>query len=240
MKQGAEVPMFKHDSIATIDESKLVELLLTDPYWPSRIVNLAGMPDDCKNFSCVSLDAVPPNGAEGDIDILRCPPLRPDLATAIQVKRIKVSANALSTGQPNKLSGLKKGVEQSNLLADLGFHQVYFYVFIVVDSRELNVGKFAFAGSTKEIKSLLEREVGMAASALRSTAGLYTCEFTQPMDDVPLTTGAFGGHLVRLAQQRAQSDELTKWVAKTIANATPVRAELLVRRSTVPPPDKNP
>ncbi|MGA7960180.1 MAG: hypothetical protein WCA33_00660, partial [Candidatus Acidiferrales bacterium] len=76
------------------------------------------------------------------------------------------------TGQPNKLSGLKKGVEQSNLLADLGFHQVYCYVFIVVDSRELNVSKFAFAGSTKEIKSLLEREIGMAATALRSTAEL--------------------------------------------------------------------
>jgi hypothetical protein len=214
--------MFKHDSIATIDESKLVELLLTDPYWPSRIVNLAGMPRDCKNFSCVSLDGVPPNGAEGDIDILCCPMLRPDLATAIQVKRIKVSADALSTGQPNKLSGLKKGVEQSNLLADLGFHQVYFYVFIVVDSRELNVGKFAFVGSTKEIKSLLDREIRMAATVLHSTAGLYSCEFTQPMDDFPLTTGAFGGHLVRLAQQRAQSDELTAWVSKTLANLAPL------------------
>ena len=28
MMQDAEVPVFKHDSIATIDESKLVELLL--------------------------------------------------------------------------------------------------------------------------------------------------------------------------------------------------------------------
>jgi hypothetical protein len=239
MKQNAGVPEFKHDSIATIDESKLVELLLTDPYWPSRIVNLARMPDDCKNFGCVSLDGVPPNGAEGDIDILRCPLLRPDLATAIQVKRIKVSATALSTGQPNKLSGLKKGVEQSNLLADLGFHQVYFYVFIVVDSRELDVGKFAFAGATKEIKSLLDREIRMAATVLRSTAGLYSCEFTQTMDDVPLSTGSFGGHLVRLAQQRAQPDELTKWVAKTIADAAQVCTKSLARRPTVPPPDDN-
>src|ERR1700685_1899882 len=222
MRQDAEFPVFKHDSIATIDESKLVELLLTDPRWRSRIVNLAGMPDDCKSFARVSLDGVPPNGAEGDIDILLCPLLRPDLAVAIQVKRIKVSANALSTGQPNKLSGLKKRVEQSNLLADLGFHQVYFYVFVVVDSRELNAGKFAFAGSTNEIKSLLDREIRMAATVLRSTAGLYSCEFTQTMDDVPLSTGTFGGHLVRLAQQRAQSDELTAWVSKTIANLAPL------------------
>jgi len=213
--------MFKHDSIATIDESKLVELLLTDPYWPSRIVNLAGMPEDCEDFGCVSLEGVPPSGAEGDIDILRCPTLRPDLAATIQVKRIKVSANALNTGQPNKLSGLKKGVEQSNLLADLGFHQVYFYVFIVVDSRELNAGKVAFAGSTMEIKSLLEREIGLAATALHSMTGLYSCEFTQPMDDVPLSTGSFCGHLVRRAQQMAQPDELTRWVAKTIAGAAP-------------------
>ena len=40
MKQEPEVPVFKHDSIATIDESKLVEMLLTDPYWPSRIETL--------------------------------------------------------------------------------------------------------------------------------------------------------------------------------------------------------
>ena len=240
MKQETVVPPFKYDSIVSIDESKLVELLLTDPYWPSRIVNLAGMPDNCKDFGCVGLVGVPPKGAEGDIDILRCPMDRPDLAVAIQVKRIKISATALSTGQPNKLSGLKKGVDQSNLLADLGFHQVYFYVFIVVDSRELNAGKFAFAGATKEIKSLLEREIGMAATALRSTAGLFTCEFTQSMDDVPLATGAFGGHLVRLAQQMTQPDELTEWVGKTIANAGPIRTESLARRSTVPPPDNNP
>ena len=216
MKRETAVPAFKYDSIATIHESKLVELLLTDPYWPSRIVNLAGMPDNCKDFGCVSLEGVPPKGAEGDIDILRCPMDRPDLAVAIQVKRIKVSANALSTGQPNKLSGLKKGVEQSNLPADLGFHQVYFYVFIVVDSRELNEGKFAFAGATKEIKSLLDREIRMAATVLRSAAGLCSWEFTQSMDDVPLTTGAFGGQIFRLAQQRAQSDELTAWVSKTL------------------------
>jgi hypothetical protein len=222
MKQDEEVPVFQYDSIATIEESKLVELLLADPYWPSRIVNLAGMPKDCKRFGRVSLDGVPPNGAEGDIDILLCPLLQPDLATAIQVKRIKVSASALRTGQPNKLSGLKKGVEQTNLLADLGFHQVYFYVFIVVDSRELNVGKFAFEGATKEIKSRLDREIRMAATVLRSTAGLCSWEFTQTMDDVPLTTGAFGGHLVRLAQQRAQSDELTAWVSKTLANLAPL------------------
>jgi hypothetical protein len=214
--------VYKHDSIGSIDESKLVELLLTDPYWPSRIVNIAGMPDNCQNFACVGLDGIPPTGAEGDIDILRCPMLRPDLATAIQVKRVKVSADALITGQPNKLSGLKKGVEQSNRLADLGFHQVYFYVFVVVDSRELNVGKFAFEGSTKEIKSLLEREIGMAATALRPTVGLYVCEFTQPMDDVPLTTGAFGGRLVRLAQHRAQPDELTAWTSRVITVAKPV------------------
>ena len=73
-----------------------------------------------------------------------------------------------------------------------------------------------------EIKSLLEREIGMAASGLCRTVGLYTCEFTQPMDDVPLATGSFRGHLVRLAQQRAQSDELTAWVSTTLANLAPI------------------
>jgi hypothetical protein len=42
------------------------------------------------------------------------------------------------------------------------------------------------------------------------------------MDDVPLSTGAFHGHLKRLAQQSAQSDELTAWVSKTLANLAPI------------------
>ena len=78
-----------------------------------------------------------------------------------------------------------------------------------------------FKHDSNEMKRLVEREVGMAATALRSTAGLYSCEFTQPMDDFPLTTGAFGGHLVRLAQHRAQSDELTAWVSKILTNVAP-------------------
>jgi hypothetical protein len=118
---------------------------------------------------------------------------------------------------------LKEGARQTNLLSDLGFHQVYLYVFIVVDSRELNGGKFAFEGSTTKIRSLMEREIGVLTTTLRAEAGLYVCEFTQSMDDVPLTTGGFGGKLARIAQQKSQNPELTAWVSRITKSVAPSR-----------------
>lgn len=212
---------FEHESIAEVSEARLVEMLLRDSYWFSTVFCFAGMPRDSHDYSCVDLKGIPPFGATGDIDVLRFPVGQPELATAIQAKRIKVSAKSLRTGQPNKLSDLSEGIRQTNHLSDLGFHQVYLYLLIEVDSRERNAGKFSFDGSTMEVKSLIQRHVSTVAAKLRPIVGLCEWEFTQSMDAGPLGAGGFRGHLVRLAQQKKQSDELTRWVSSATANLAP-------------------
>ena len=139
-------------SIADINEALLVEMLLaSSPVQRDRIIGLHGIANDVQDFQAVPLTDVPGDITRGDIDILLCSPERPEQATAIQVKRVKVGPEAMRTGKPNKLPDLKKGVEQANRLAEIGFSQVYLYIFIVVDSREKNAGQYSFSGASTEI-----------------------------------------------------------------------------------------
>jgi hypothetical protein len=126
-----------HPSVADIVEHDLVDLILDGPdsYWRSNIFRLKGISDDSVAVRRVPLrDA--PGANEGDIDILLCSPNEPWLATAIEVKRIKVGPRAFLTGEPNKLHELETAVFQAEKLVSIGFSQVYLYVLVAVDSRE--------------------------------------------------------------------------------------------------------
>jgi hypothetical protein len=120
-----------HRSIAEIDEGELIGLLLLDQYRRLDILRLYGIPDDVHAFQQVDLKNVP-GDFKGDIDLLLCAPSRPDAATAIQVKRVKVGAKALLSGKVNKLKKCREGVWQANDLARIGFAQVYLFVFVVI------------------------------------------------------------------------------------------------------------
>ena len=202
--------MMVHPSIADIPEASLVQHLLSDQYWRSNILGIRGIPNDALDFQRVPLDNVP-GDCVGDIDILLCSQNRPDSATAIEVKRIKVGAEALRTGQPNKLHEYKKGIKQANALMRIGFSQVYLYVLVVVDSREQNVGRISYAGPSPEIRNAIESTISV--SGLDPRIGLLRYEFIQPMDNAPpFMGGSAHGHLVRLAQSVAQPAALTCWV----------------------------
>jgi len=110
-------------SISDIEEGSLVEQLLADPSLRSNLLAIQGIPPDPLYFQKVDLDGAP-GGVLTDVDILLCAPGQPESAIAIEVKRVKVGANALRSRQPNKLHELKKGVQQANLLAKIGFSQV--------------------------------------------------------------------------------------------------------------------
>jgi hypothetical protein len=169
-----------------------------------------------------------PDKPRGDVDILLVVPGRPDLATAIQVKRIKVGAAALRTRRPNKLHELKKGVRQANVLARIGFSQVYLYVFVVVDSREQNAGRISYDGPSSELRSLIRQVI--SPRGLDQRVGLIHFEFVQPMDDEPLGSGTYGADLVRLAESMAQPPEVTTWVAQlTTAGAANSKRSMISR-----------
>jgi len=136
---------FAHDSIAEIAEDKLVDRILTDPLWGSEFFQFAGMPSGVLNRQCVPLETAPGN-PKGDIDVLFCAPNLPGQAVAYQVKRIKFGISHLRNGTPSKLREFKKLTQQANLLARMGFWQVYADVIVVVDAREQNAGQVTYQG----------------------------------------------------------------------------------------------
>ena len=139
------------------------------------------------------------------------------MTTAIEVKRIKVGASAFRSGQPNKLHEFEKGVRQANLLAAVGFSQVYLYVIVVIDSREQNASRITYDGPTPELRHTIRSAISIAG--LESRIGLEHHEFVQPMDSAPLGLGTYFGHLDRIAQTAQQPTALTEWVAQVIARS---------------------
>src|SRR5512138_965716 len=111
----------QHESLAEMSESALVHALLADAHWRSRVTNIHGIPDDAVPYPEVPLG----NLGNGDVDILLVPPTDFSRATAVQVKRIKVHEPTFATQMPGKLSEIRKLQRQANLLAGLGFWQVY-------------------------------------------------------------------------------------------------------------------
>jgi len=178
------------------------------------------MPAEPSAFASVDLKGAPGNFF-GDVDVLLCPLSQPQLATAISVKRIKFGANAIRNMQPNKLRELKKATEQANRLADVGFHLVYSFVFVAIDTREQNVGKgISFTGLPVELKQSVHFAV--TVQGLNPRIGLFRTEYVQPMDDEPLSTGTFYGFLVRNAEPIQQADSLTEWVAGVMLRETAI------------------
>lgn len=204
-------PDLKHISIADIPEEQLVDRILADQLWGSEFFQFAGMPSDMVSRQCVSLKTAP-GSPKGDIDILFCAPTLPEQAVAYQVKRIKFGINQLRNRAPSKLEEFRKLAQQANLLARMGFWQVYADVFVVVDAREQNAGKAAHDGLSSEMRSLISSAV--SAQFLDERVGLGVLEFTQPTDHAPFTNGSQGRHIRRFSKPAEQGEELTKWVAK--------------------------
>lgn len=204
-----------YESLASIPEGDLVRRLLADHHWRERILRIQGIPDEVKYFPELKLDGL---GAEGDIDILAVDPRMPNLATAVQVKRVRVSEKSFEIdGRPNKLNEITKLNRQASLLVELGFWQVFAFVFVVVDSRIRNTGQYSFEGLTSELRTKIER--GLSIEGLDARAGCIVYEFTQPMEDHPLGTGTFWGHIVRMPTCSPQSLAVTEWVASNVSRS---------------------
>lgn len=138
-------PEFGHNSIADISEDQLVKQLLSDSHWRTEFFEHAGMPQGMEDRQGVLLNTAPGN-PKGDIDALLCVRSHPEQAVAYQIKRIKFGINQLRNRCASKLQEYEKLAQQTNLLARMGFWQVYAFVVVVVDAREQNSGKNTYAG----------------------------------------------------------------------------------------------
>jgi hypothetical protein len=226
----------QHPSLADIPESELVQRLLSDIQWRHRIIGIRGIETDSLAYDSVPLKGLP-DEPKGDIDILLVPPNTPSEATVVQVKRIKVGAPAFHTDMPNKMKELPWGAQQANLLADIGFAQVYLFVFVTVDSRERNAGRYTYEGMTGSLQNIVDAAVGL--NGLDPRVGLIQFEFVQPMDDVPLGLGTYGGNLKRLATPAIQPLPVTQWIEGVMKERQPVVVKGLASAvEQVPPTDE--
>lgn len=218
-------PELIHDSIAEIPEDKLVDRVVTDVLWGHEFFQFYGMPPGMVSRQCVQLDSAP-GSPKGDIDVLRCAPDLPEQAVAYQVKRIKFGINQLRNGTPSKLEEFKKLAQQTNLIARMGFWQVYADVIVVADAREQNVaaqkrGNLTFEGLSSELKSLVHSAVSSAIPLFDTRIGIGIMEFIQTTDSEPFTVGTHGLDIRRFSEPAIQSNHLTKWVADIVADAGP-------------------
>jgi hypothetical protein len=206
-----------HESLAEIPEDKLVDRIVTDIIWGREFFQFHGMPSGMMNRQRVSLQTAP-GAPKGDIDVLFSAPNLPEQSVAYQIKRIKFGINQLRNGTPGKLQEFKKLTQQANLLAQMGFWQVYACAIVVVDAREQNAeeqktGKLTFAGLSSEMRSKVETAVSSATQFFDARVGFGVMDFTQTMDSAPFTHGTHGLHVRRFSKPAEQSEELTKWVA---------------------------
>jgi hypothetical protein len=209
-------PVLAHSSLAEIPEDKLVDRIVTDIFWGHEFFHFDGMPSGMVSRQCVSLETAP-GDPRGDVDVLFCAPDCLQQAVAYQVKRIKFGINQLRNGTPSKLKEFKKLAQQANLLAKMGFWQVYAYSIVVVDSREQNAGKNTYRGLSSQMRSMVNSAVSSATQFFDKRVGLGVLDFTQPMDYEPLTIGTHGLHRHRPSEPTTQSEELTKWVASVFS-----------------------
>ena len=100
----------------------------------------------------------------------------------------------------------------------MGFSQVYLYVIVVVDSRELNIGKgHSYDGLSNDHRGLVRNALSLAG--LDARVGFLQAELAQTADDPPLWPSSFGAERRRGAQLAIQTPELTEWVKRKTAHA---------------------
>ena len=210
-----------HDSIAKVKEAEFIRKLLNHVYYSHAMFGLKDLPID--NAALPQIDRRH-YGAElkGDFDILVVPRETPELTTAIQVKRLGVKVGGADQPKLETIAGraqrlFDEGVTQTSWDERLGFWQVYLWMFILVDSREQNEGRYTYEGGSVNVMSRATSPI--SPSRLPERVGLMTMEWVQPMDRPPLELGTSGGQLARLAQRRPQPPELTEWLRTLLSRS---------------------
>ncbi len=131
------------------------------------------------------------------------------------MKCVRIPGAAFKTIEPNGLANWRKGIAQANRSARLGFHKVYLYMFMLIDSRENNRGQWMYAGATPE---LLERvRSALHLEDLDPRIGVVQNEFVQPVDRAPFMTGTASSQILRMAEPQTQPEPLTAWVQAKFA-----------------------
>jgi hypothetical protein len=146
--------------------------------------------------------------AFGDADAILIERGKPQRASAVEFKRVKVSQVSLLTEEINKLGELPKAVRQANALYDAGFGAVWLTVIVVADLRSPygNIFRFTPGKLVQRVKEAIP------LGDLNPAVGVTVCEITQVADRPANWRGGSGGQILQMAIERDQPLELTSGV----------------------------
>jgi hypothetical protein len=148
--------------------------------------------------------------AFGDADAVLIERGKPECASAVEFKRVKVSQASLLTDEINKLGELGKGVRQANSLYNAGFANVWLTVIVVADTRSADGGS-AFRFTPYRLVQKVVKAVPLAE--LNPAVGVTVCEITQVSDRPANWRGGSGGQILQMAKAQHQSPQFTAAVA---------------------------
>ncbi len=158
-----------------------------------------------------------PESAFGDADAVLIESGVPERASAIEFKRVKITASSFATDQINKLAELPKAVTQANRLHAAGFAFAWLTVVVVADTRSLTDGAGYGAIPGKLIQAVLD---AIPAQQLADGVGLTVCEIVQVSDEPANFRGMSGGQLRISAKEQKQPKGLTDAVSQLFAPAS--------------------
>lgn len=188
--------------------------LVRDVFADQILSRTVGVPPSIRNEYDYRLCVSPlrlglPPAAFGDADAVLIELGRPQRASAVEFKRVKVTQASLLTEEINKLGELPKAVRQANALYDAGFGAVWLTVIVVADMRSPDGSAFRFTPGrlVQRVKEAIPLE------RLNPAVGVTVCEITQTSDRPANWRGGSGGQILQLATERGQHVDLTSGVA---------------------------
>jgi len=225
-------------SISDVYEDEAIDHVLNDALDRDLILNIKGI--DSAGATLRNVPLRKSRGqSTGDVDILVIPPGAAEQSTAIQVKRFPVKVDEkgrLADRRETRFEELfNRGAEQANYVARLGFFQVYLWVFVLIDTRAANDGRYTYNGASSALHARIDYAISLRL--LDPRVGLMKFEWVQPMDRPPFDLSAGGGHLVHLATSATQPAELTHWIRTKAASSrsSAGRSQLPLVRSIIRP-----
>lgn len=210
---GKEMHRPLHRPITDLEEHELVTTVPKHPLNRYDVTNIKGVfSTTARILERVELREFK-STLTGDVDILVIPDDAPEHSSAIQVKRFvpQDGLEYMDAWQANRMQRLfADGMCQANETLAVGFSQVYLYVFVLIDTREQNAGRYTYKGGDSALSARVER--AMSPVGLETKIGLMGFEWVQPMDRPPFELGTFDGHLVHSAERSLQPEDLTAWI----------------------------
>jgi hypothetical protein len=199
--------------ITELVEAELIQWIVTQA--KARVFNDLGLPESAFHRSAVVDPFYRPT--EGDLDLVLWNSAKPQLAVAVECKRVKVTTLDGFYDKVNKLNDVAEGVRQANrLYKKFPFFQTYLMVMTALDASLQEEANLPCRGASArrspdygETRTLPRIIYFPEHDALDRNIGIIFVEFVQSSGVSFAECGSLGVYVHRAAQPREQLEDVT-------------------------------